>query len=114
VIEEIWSVPFVATKEFSVTNIAVTEMFLIAFPCGEKNFLVATKRGRTICFWKALNNIWSLFDIPLIVGWQPKNFDCHLTHPHHQMVTKIFWLPKKESMGCFSEIIADACTPFSN
>ncbi len=29
------------------------------------------------------------------VGWRPKQFDCHSTHPHHHMVIESFWLPKR-------------------
>ncbi len=33
------------------------------------------------------------------VGWWPKNFGHHWTHPHHQMAIKNLWSPKRENEG---------------
>ncbi len=41
-------------------------------------------------------------------------FRRHLTCPHHQMASKIFWSPKRESEGCFSKMISHTCTPYNN
>jgi hypothetical protein len=43
-------------------------------------------------------------------GW-PNFCHHHLTHPHHQKVTKNFRSPKRESGECFSKMIAHAHIP---
>jgi len=47
------------------------QKFVVTLLYGNQNYLVAIKQ------WQSL-------------GWWPKTFGHHRTHPHHQMVTKIF------------------------
>ncbi len=47
------------------------QKFVVTLLYGNRNYLVAIKQ------WQSL-------------GWWPKTFGHHPTHPHHQMVTKIF------------------------
>jgi len=49
----------------------------------------------------------------LTVGCRLKNFNRHLTHPHHWMVTKNLWFPRKEK-GAWNYFFQNesTCPPF--
>ncbi len=58
------------------------QKFVVTLLYGNRNYLVTIKQ------WQSL-------------GWWPKTFGHHPTHPHHQMVTKIFQSLK----GCKHQLL---------
>ncbi len=49
----------------------------------------------------ATKKLQSSLDMGVYLGWRPNFFSHHLTHPHHQLTTKIFRWPNKAWGNCF-------------